>query len=208
MTAAGRPGSGRRSERGDTHRPPAWAWDQHGDRAAHPALRRVRRRASRPLASAASPVAAVNDQEQRHGVAPAHIRPPHAAPLALELVASARAVRPSPASPRPAAHLAGEPPAPWPPPSGAGSRIPTPIGEQKVEVAAEFEVGRPPGLKPGTPIDVALAFNIGPIPVPPRGPLRLAMLDQRQDDRGLAGRLQHPTRARVHRVSVGEPVSP
>ncbi len=47
--------------------------------------------------------------------------------------------------------------------------IPTPIGEQKVEVSGEFEVGRPPGIKPGTPIDLAIAFNVGPIPLPPGG---------------------------------------
>jgi hypothetical protein len=47
--------------------------------------------------------------------------------------------------------------------------IPTPIGEQKVEVSADFEVGRPAGIKPGTPIDLPIAFNIGPIPLPPGG---------------------------------------
>ena len=47
--------------------------------------------------------------------------------------------------------------------------VPTPMGEQKVEVTAEFEVGRPPGVKPGTAIDLSMAFSIGPLPLPPDG---------------------------------------
>ena len=42
-----------------------------------------------------------------------------------------------------------------------------PEGEQPIAVASEFEVGRPAGLTPGTPIDVALAINIGPLPLAP-----------------------------------------
>lgn len=45
--------------------------------------------------------------------------------------------------------------------------VPTPTGDRAVELSAEFEVGRPPGLKPGTPLDVALAINIGPLPLQP-----------------------------------------
>ena len=47
--------------------------------------------------------------------------------------------------------------------------VPTPTGDRPVEISGDFEVGRPPGLKPGTPIDVALAFNLGPLPLPPDG---------------------------------------
>ena len=32
-----------------------------------------------------------------------------------------------------------------------------------------FEVGRPPGLKPGTPLDFPVAVNSGPLPIPPGG---------------------------------------
>jgi hypothetical protein len=46
-------------------------------------------------------------------------------------------------------------------------RVPTPTGDQPVEVAGEFEVGRPPGLKPGTPMSVPLALNMGPWPLQP-----------------------------------------
>ena len=42
-------------------------------------------------------------------------------------------------------------------------------GEHTIVLAGEFEVGRPPGLKPGTPLDLALALNIGPLPLAPGG---------------------------------------
>jgi hypothetical protein len=38
-----------------------------------------------------------------------------------------------------------------------------------VVIESHFEVGRPPGLRPGTPIDLAFAVNIGPLPLPPGG---------------------------------------
>jgi uncharacterized protein DUF6941 len=38
---------------------------------------------------------------------------------------------------------------------------------EPVQVGCEFETGRPPGMKPGTPIDVPLAFNYGPLPLAP-----------------------------------------
>jgi Family of unknown function (DUF6941) len=41
-------------------------------------------------------------------------------------------------------------------------------GEQvALQVTGEFEAGRPPGLKPGTPIDSALAVGFGPLPLEP-----------------------------------------
>jgi hypothetical protein len=36
-----------------------------------------------------------------------------------------------------------------------------------LRVEAQFEAGRPPGLKPGTPLDGALAVNIGPLQLEP-----------------------------------------
>jgi hypothetical protein len=36
-----------------------------------------------------------------------------------------------------------------------------------LQVTGEFEAGRPPGIKPGTPIDSALAVNFGPLPLEP-----------------------------------------
>lgn len=38
---------------------------------------------------------------------------------------------------------------------------PGPVGQTPVLVAGVFEIGRPPGLKPGTPLDVPLAMNLG-----------------------------------------------
>jgi hypothetical protein len=38
-------------------------------------------------------------------------------------------------------------------------------GEQPVAFGGEFEVGRPPGLKPGTPLDFPVAMNSTPLPL-------------------------------------------
>ena len=40
---------------------------------------------------------------------------------------------------------------------------------QAVRIDGEFEAGRPAGLKPGTPLDVALALNLAPVPLAPGG---------------------------------------
>jgi Family of unknown function (DUF6941) len=44
-----------------------------------------------------------------------------------------------------------------------------PEGEQPIFFEANFEVGRPPGVKPGTPIDLPLAVNMPPVPLDPGG---------------------------------------
>lgn len=44
---------------------------------------------------------------------------------------------------------------------------PGPLGDVPIEVTGEFEVGRPAGLKPGTPLDVPLAINIPPLALTP-----------------------------------------
>src|SRR5215467_6166980 len=43
----------------------------------------------------------------------------------------------------------------------------TPIGDRPIELTSEFETGRPAGLRQGTPLDVALAINLMPLPLPP-----------------------------------------
>lgn len=45
--------------------------------------------------------------------------------------------------------------------------VATPEGDQPVKVEADFEVGRPVGIPEGSPIEVPMAFNIGPLPLPP-----------------------------------------
>jgi hypothetical protein len=40
-------------------------------------------------------------------------------------------------------------------------------GEQPVAFGGDFEVGRPPGLKPGTPLDFPVAMNSTPLPLEP-----------------------------------------
>jgi hypothetical protein len=39
--------------------------------------------------------------------------------------------------------------------------------DQQVAFGGEFEVGRPPGLKPGTPLDFPVAVNSTPLPLEP-----------------------------------------
>jgi hypothetical protein len=45
--------------------------------------------------------------------------------------------------------------------------VQTPMGERAMQINSRFEVGRPPGLTPGTDLDVALAINILPVPLTP-----------------------------------------
>ncbi len=47
--------------------------------------------------------------------------------------------------------------------------VPGPVEkqEQEVRIDAEIEVGRPPGLVEGAPLDTVMAINIGPLPLPP-----------------------------------------
>jgi hypothetical protein len=46
---------------------------------------------------------------------------------------------------------------------------PDPDHANAVVIESQFEVGRPAGLRPGTPIDLAFAVNVGPMPLPPGG---------------------------------------
>jgi hypothetical protein len=45
----------------------------------------------------------------------------------------------------------------------------SPQASRPAVIQSQFEVGRPPGLKPGTPIDLAFAVNLGAMPLPPGG---------------------------------------
>lgn len=52
---------------------------------------------------------------------------------------------------------------------GEPVNVPTPMGEQALVLSGEFEVGRPPGVTPGTGLGVPLAINMGPLPLEPGG---------------------------------------
>jgi hypothetical protein len=62
--------------------------------------------------------------------------------------------------------------------------VPTAVAPMPVEVGGEFEAGRPVGLKPGTPLDVVLALNIGPLTLQPdsRYVWRMWIDDQTRED--------------------------
>ena len=44
---------------------------------------------------------------------------------------------------------------------------PVRLGDQPIEFKGEFEVGRPPGVPVGTPLDATMAINLGPLPLEP-----------------------------------------
>jgi hypothetical protein len=44
--------------------------------------------------------------------------------------------------------------------------VDTPEGARPVEVRGDFRVGRPPELPEGSPVDLVVAVNVGPLPLP------------------------------------------
>jgi hypothetical protein len=59
--------------------------------------------------------------------------------------------------------------------------------EQPVAFGGDFEVGRPPGLKPGTPLDFPVAMSSTPLPLEPgRYEWRLTIDGQSRQDWTLA----------------------
>ncbi len=72
---------------------------------------------------------------------------------------------------------------------GAPFMAPGPDGEeQPLAIEAQFEVGRPPGVRPGTPMDLPLAINFGPLPLEPgtRYEWRMEIDGEPQEDARLA----------------------
>lgn len=66
---------------------------------------------------------------------------------------------------------------------GKPVEIAGPLGDQPVAIQNEFEVGRPPGMTPGTSIDLALAINLGPLPLTNgRYEWRLAVGEESHED--------------------------
>lgn len=62
--------------------------------------------------------------------------------------------------------------------------VETPVGPHPLEIKQTFEVGRPPGLPEGTPLDLNLAINFGGVPLPfqQRFEFRLEIDDATQPD--------------------------
>ncbi len=53
---------------------------------------------------------------------------------------------------------------------GSPVLVPTDEGDDdELAIEGEFEAGRPPGMKPGTPLDVPIAINLPGPPIPPGG---------------------------------------
>lgn len=50
---------------------------------------------------------------------------------------------------------------------GATVTFSTPEGDQRMALDGDFEVGRPPGVLEGTPIDLPLAVGLVPLPLEP-----------------------------------------
>jgi hypothetical protein len=45
--------------------------------------------------------------------------------------------------------------------------VPTDRGDKPIRTGANLEVGRPPGIAPGTPIDASFVVNMSPLPLSP-----------------------------------------
>lgn len=50
---------------------------------------------------------------------------------------------------------------------GQPVELPGPAGPQKIGASAELEVGRPPGIDHGSPLDASFSLNVSPLPLPP-----------------------------------------
>lgn len=48
-------------------------------------------------------------------------------------------------------------------------QLPSDDGTRPLVLTGDFEVGRPPGVPPGSPIDWSFAINLNGLPVPPGG---------------------------------------
>ena len=71
---------------------------------------------------------------------------------------------------------------------GASVLVDTPQGQAPLVIAGGFEVGRPAGTKPGTPLAFPMGINLGPPPLQPGGRYewRLTVDGESQDDWRLA----------------------
>ena len=79
--------------------------------------------------------------------------------------------------------------------------------EQPVAFGGEFEVGRPPGLKPGTPLDFPVAVNSTPLPLEP-GRYEWRLTIDGELARGLDAALHRARRGRGARPGESPSVRP
>lgn len=83
--------------------------------------------------------------------------------------------------------------------------VDTVSGEQApLRIEGTLEVGRPPGLKPGTPIDAAMGINLGPLPLEPdqRYQWRLS-IDGRHDEDWTLGFTTRPMPSPLMPPAIG-----
>jgi len=68
-----------------------------------------------------------------------------------------------------------------------GQTIPTADGDDTVHAEGEFEAGRPPGMTPGTPLDIPFVVPFGPLELQPgRYEIRLTIDGETREDWYLA----------------------
>lgn len=76
--------------------------------------------------------------------------------------------------------------------------VPTPAGNSALVITGEFEVGRPPGLIQGSPLDMPVTFNIGPVPLEPGKRFVWKLwIDDKSDENWQATFSTRPARATV-----------
>jgi hypothetical protein len=78
-----------------------------------------------------------------------------------------------------------------------GHPVSTPAKDGPVQVDGQFEVGRPAGLPPGTPIDFVFAVNISAVPLTPGAGFtwRLSIDGSSEDDWYVSFRTRPPAAA-------------
>ena len=70
--------------------------------------------------------------------------------------------------------------------------------QEPMAIETEFEVGRPPGLVRGAPIDLSLAINLGPLPLAPAGRFEWRLsIDGHQEEGWHAAFTTRPARSGV-----------
>lgn len=75
--------------------------------------------------------------------------------------------------------------------------VPTPMGEQAFRLEAGFVVGRPPQAIPGTPLNVPIAMNFGPLPLAPGCRFIWAIYIDNEQEESRIGEVAFSTRGQL-----------